>query len=160
MAEYVVLVPDGDDNDYDDDHDYLRVCGENSQFPWKNCAVQGFDCFQKQSCLKLRSQRHGRQLSQTVTLKIAHAEAWNFFCAIFRLTISEYSSQQKDWCSRWVDLCEKTEFSLEKERTKGCFLLTHNLKSKKVSVRDNFLPDVQFAPPLWKMSPSLLGFTS
>ena len=67
--------------------------------------VLGFDCFQKQSCLKLRSQRHGRQLSQTVTLKIAHAEAWNFFCAIFRLTISEYSSQQKDWCSRWVDSC-------------------------------------------------------
>ena len=87
-----------------------RVCGENSRCPWKNCAVQGFDCFQKQSCLKLRSQRHGRQLSQTVTLKIAHAEAWNFFCAIFRLTISEYSSQQKDWCSRWVDSCEKQNF--------------------------------------------------
>ena len=69
-------VPDVDDyDDYDDDDDHSRVCGENSRCPWKNCAVQGFDCFQKQSCLKLRSQRHGRQLSQTVTLKIAHAGA-------------------------------------------------------------------------------------
>ena len=96
----------------------------------------------------------------TVTLKITHAEAWNFFCAIFHLTISEYSSQQKRLMLKVSWFVWKTEFSLEKERTKGCFLLTHNLKSKKVSVRDKFLPDAQFAPPLWKVAPALLGFTS
>ena len=40
----------------------------------------------------------------------------------------------------------KTVFSLEKEEQK--IVLTHNLKSKKVSVGDKFLPDAQFALPL------------
>ena len=95
----------------------------------------------------------------TVTLKITHAEAWNFFCAVFRLTISDYSSQQKVDAQGELIRGKNSIFS-RKRRTKGCFLLTHNLKSKKVSVRDKFLPDAQFAPPLWKVAPALLGFTS
>ena len=154
-------VPDVDDDDYDDDDDHSRVCGENSRCPWKNCAVQGFDCFQKQSCLKLRSQRHGRQLSQTVTLKVAHAGAWNFFPRNFSsCNFRIFSSQQKGLMLKVSWFMWETEFSLENERTKGCFLLAHNLKSNKVSVRDKFLLDVQNAPPLWKKSAALLGFTS
>ena len=42
-------MPDGDDDDYDDDDDYSRVCGESSRYPWKNCAVQSFDCFQNRA---------------------------------------------------------------------------------------------------------------
>ena len=112
--------------------------------------------FSKQSCL-LRSAWPPAE--STVTLKITHAEAWNFFCAIFRLTISDYSSQQKVDAQGELIRGKNSIFS-RKRRTKGCFLLTHNLKSKKVSVRDKFLPDAQFAPPLWKMAPAMLGFTS
>ena len=57
-----------------------------------------------------------------------------------------------------VDSWENSIFS-RKRRTKDCFLLTHNLKSKKVSVRDKFLPDAQFALPLWNVAPALLSFT-
>ena len=68
---------------------YSRVCGESPRCPWKNCAVQGFDCFQNRALST--AQRHGRQLSQTVTLKIAHAEGKrgiflrNFFVFQFQI---------------------------------------------------------------------------
>ena len=81
-----------------------------------------------------------------------------FSAQFFVLQFQKILRNKKDWCSRWVDSCEKQKFSLEKEEQKGCFLLTHNLKNKEVSVRDKFLPDVQFAPPLWKIDPAFAGF--
>ena len=69
-----------------------------------------------------------------------------FFSAQF-LQFQINSSHQKNDAQDEVDSWENSIFS-RKRRTKDCFLLTHNLKSKKVSVRDKFLPDAQFAPPL------------
>ena len=77
----------------------------------------------------------------------------NFSSCNFRI----FSSQQKGLMLKVSWFMWETEFSLEKERTKGCFLLAHNLKSNKVSVRDKFLLDVQNAPPLWKVR-SFAGF--
>ena len=133
-----------------------RVCGENSQCPWKTARSKALLVVKTELSL-LRSAWPPAE--STVTLKITHAEAWNFFCAVFRLTISDYSSQQKVDAQGELIRGKNSIFS-RKRRTKGCFLLTHNLKSKKVSVRDKFLPDAQFAPPLWKVAPALLGFTS
>ena len=108
-----------------------RVCGENSQCPWKTARSKAL-LFVKTELPLLRSAWPPAE--STVTLKITHTKAWNFFCAVFLHTISDYSSHQS-WCSRWVESCENSIFS-RKRRTKDCFLLTHNLRNKKVSVRD------------------------
>ena len=132
----------------------LRVCGENSRCPWKTARSKALLVVKTELSL-LRSAWPPAE--STVTLKITHAEAWNFFCAVFHLTISDYSSHQKIDAQDEVDSWENSIFS-RKRRTKDCFLLTHNLKSKKVSVRDKFLPDAQFALPLWNVAPALLKF--
>ena len=98
----------------------LRVCGENSRCPWKTARSKALLVVKTELSL-LRSAWPPAE--STVTLKITHAEAWNFFCAVFHLTISDYSSHQH-WCSRWKLIRGKTVFSPEKERTKDCFLLT------------------------------------
>ena len=56
---------------------------------------QRIDCFQNRALST--AQRHGRQLSQTVTLKIAHAEgeAWNFFAQFLCLSISDSLRNKK-----------------------------------------------------------------
>ena len=133
-----------------------RVCGENSRCPWKTARSKALLVVKTELSL-LRSAWPPAE--STVTLKITHAEAWNFFCAVFHLTISDYSLHQH-WCSRWKLIRGKNSIFSRKRRTKDCFLLTHNLKSKKVSVRDKFLPDAQFAPPLWNVAPALLSFTA
>ena len=133
-----------------------RVCGENSQCPWKTARSKALLVVKTELSL-LRSAWPPAE--STVTLKITHAEAWNLFCAVFHLTISDYSSHPKIDAQMKGDSWENSIFS-RKRRTKDCFLLTHNLKSKKVSVRDKFLPDAQFALPLWNVAPALLSFTS
>ena len=112
-----------------------RVCGENSRCPWKTARSKALLVVKTELSL-LRSAWPPAE--STVTLKITHAEAWNFFCAVFHLTISDYSSHQH-WCSRrsWVDSWENSIFS-RKRRTKDCFLLTHNLKSKRSVWETNF----------------------
>ena len=47
---------------------------------------------------------------KTVTLKISHAEAWNFSAQFFVLQFQNILRNKKDWCSRWVDSCEKQNF--------------------------------------------------
>ena len=61
----------------------------------------------------------------------------------------------KNWCSRWKLIRGKKVFSLEKRRTKDCFLLTHNLKNKKVSVRDKISSRCANCSPAVKRGPSL-----
>ena len=78
---YARLVIGDIDDDDDDDNNLFAGLWQSPRCPWKNCAVQGFDCFQNRALSA--AQRHGRQLSQTVTFRIAHAEAWNFFAQFF-----------------------------------------------------------------------------
>ena len=84
----------------------------------------------------------------TVTLKIIHAESVKFFLRNFSSYNFRIFFATKKIDAQGELIRVKNRIFSRKRRTKGCFLLTHNLKSKKVSVRDKFLPDVQFAPPL------------
>ena len=67
----------------------------------------------------------------------------SFFSNNFRLILRIKHIDAHDEVDSW----ENSIFS-RKRRTKDCFLLTHDLKGKKVSVRDKFLPDAQIALPL------------
>ena len=127
-----------------------RVCGENSRCPWKTARSKALLVVKTELSL-LRSAWPPAE--STVTLKITHAEAWNFFCAVFHLTISDYSSHQH-WCSRWKLIRGKNSIFSRKRRTKDCFLLTHNLKNKKVSVRDKISSRCAICFPAVKCGPS------
>ena len=112
-------------------------------------------------CAGLPRPKQAALAESTVLYQISHAEKRDTLSAQFFLSnnfrnilrIKNIDAQDE------VDSWENSIFS-RKRRTKDCFLLTHNLKSKKVSVRDKFLPDAQFAPPLWNVAPALLSFTA
>ena len=53
-----------------------------------------------------------------------------FFCAIFRLSISDILRNKKDWCSRWVDSCEEKNFS-KKKKNKRLLSFKHIISKTK-----------------------------
>ena len=131
-----------------------RVCGENSRCPWKTARSKALLVVKTELSL-LRSAWPPAE--STVTLKITHAEAWNFFCTIFRLTISEYSSQQKVDAQGELIRGKNSIFS-RKRRTKGCVLLTHNLKKQKGQCEGQISSRCAICSPAVKSGPSFAGF--
>ena len=118
----------------------------------KNCAIQSFASFQNR-VVSSWVNSSVKDYTRFNVIFFLRSFSSNNFRLILRIKSKTLMLKMK------VDSWENSIFS-RKRRTKDCFLLTHNLKSKKVSVRDKFLPDVQFAPPLWNVAPALLSFTA
>ena len=95
----------------------------------------------------------------TVFYQITHAEkrdtlsAQFFLSNNFRLILRIKNIDAHDEVDSW----ENSIFS-RKRRTKDCFLLTHNPKNKKVSVRDKISSRCAICSPAVKSGPSFAGF--
>ena len=168
----------GQYGDYDDD-DNSRVCCENIAMSLKNCAIRAvFRRRPPQALLvvkidlsplcsawpgaALAAANKAAPADSSVFYQIKHVR-WNvkvFLRSFPFLKVSDNSSRirnldaQNEWW--WWKLNRgKTVIFSRKRRTKDCFLLTHNLKNKKVSVRDKIYSRCAICSPAVKRGPSL-----
>ena len=106
-----------------------RVCGENSRCPWKTARSKALLVVKTELSL-LRSAWPPAE--STVTLKIIHAESVKFFLRNFSSYNFRIFFATKRIDAQGELIRVKNRIFSRKRITKGCFLLTHNLKSKKV----------------------------
>ena len=84
-----------------------------------------------------------------------------FFCAISLSFNFRFSSQQKKLLLKLGWFVWGTEFSLKRKKSKRLLSFKHIISKTKKNRSvwgTEFLPDVHFDPPLWKVASAVLGF--